>query len=309
MDRFAEAEIFIHTVEAGTITAAANALSLDKSVVSRRIKALEQRLGATLLNRSTRTLSLTDAGRSYYQRAQGLVRAWRDMEDEASGAECALAGPIRIAAPLSFGLSQLGPILIEFQREHSDIRLDVDFSDRTIDLIADGFDMAVRIGRLDDSAMIARKIGDVQMICAASPQWLNENGPIETVEDLRGAPELRYGLRSGKGWAFRGPNGSRGTIQLDPVMLASNGSFLRDAAVAGFGVIITPDFILCDAVRSGQLIRILPDYIFDAPTVYAVWPPNRHMPRRVRALVDFINDRFSGVAPWSLEGIRDSQEG
>lgn len=301
MDRFVEAEIFVHTVEAGTITAAANALSLDKSVVSRRIKALEQRLGAALLNRSTRTLSLTDSGRSYYERAQGLLRSWREMEDEASGAECALAGPIRIAAPLSFGLSQLGPVLIEFQQTHPDIRLDVDFSDRTIDLIADGFDMAVRIGRLDDSAMVVRKLGDVRIICAAAPQWLKDNGLIQTIDDLRGASGLHYCLRSGKGWAYRGPNGDSGTVQLDAVMRATNGNFLRDAAVAGFGVIITPEFILCDAVRAGQLVEILPNYVFDAPSIYAVWPPSRHMPRRVRVLIEFIKERFSGVAPWSLE--------
>jgi DNA-binding transcriptional LysR family regulator len=306
MDRFAEAEIFVHTVEAGTITAAARALSLDKSVVSRRIKALEQRLGVTLLNRSTRTLSLTDAGRSYHQRAQGLLRSWRDMEDEASGAECALAGPIRIAAPLSFGLSQLGPALIDFQNDHPDIRLDVDFSDRKIDLIADGIDIAVRIGRLDDSAMIARKLGDVHMVCAASPHWLAAYGPIEAVNDLRGAPELRYGLRPGKGWSYRAPSGERGTVQLDPVMRASNGDFLRDAAIAGFGVVIEPDFILCDAVRAGQLSVILPNHVFDAPSVYAVWPPTRHLPRRVRDLVDVLSARFGGVAPWSLAAIREA---
>ncbi|MGJ8560015.1 MAG: LysR family transcriptional regulator [Litorimonas sp.] len=302
MDRFAEAEIFVHTVEAGTITAAAKALSLDKSVVSRRIKALEQRLGATLLNRSTRTLSLTDAGRSYYQRAQGLLRSWREMEDEASGAECALAGPIRIAAPLSFGLSQLGPALIDFQKDHPDIQLDVDFSDRKIDLIAEGFDMAVRIGRLDDSAMIARKLGDVRMVCAASADWLAKNGPIETMDDLRDAPELRYGLRPGKGWAYQGSAGERGTLQLDPRMRASNGDFLRDAAIAGLGIVIEPDFILCEAVRAGQLVPVLPDYVFDAPSVYAVWPPTRHMPRRVRTLVETLRARFGGIAPWSLEG-------
>jgi len=301
MDRFTEAEIFIHTVDAGTITGAATALSLDKSVVSRRVKSLETRLGVSLLNRSTRRLSLTDAGRSYYERAQGLLRSWRDMEDEASGADCALAGPIRVAAPLSFGLSQLGPVLIDFQKDHPDIRLDVDFSDRKIDLIAEGFDVAIRIGRLDDSALIARKLGDVRMVCAASPDWLDAHGPIETIEDLSGKTELRYGLRTGKAWPYRGPGGMAGSVQLEPVMRASNGDFLRDAAAAGFGIVIEPDFILCDAVRAGALVPLLPDYMFDAPSVYAVWPTSRHMPRRVRALVDTLKSRFSGVAPWSLE--------
>ncbi|MEM7730592.1 MAG: LysR family transcriptional regulator [Pseudomonadota bacterium] len=301
MDRFTEAEMFVRTVEAGSITGAARALDVDKSAVSRRLKALEGRLGTTLLNRSTRTLSLTDAGRSYHARAQELLRAWREMEDEASGADCALAGPVRIAAPLSFGLAQLSPALIAFQQDNPDIRLDVDFSDRKVDLVAEGFDMAIRVWRLDDSAMIARKLGDVQMICAASPGWLERNGPVSDPRDLEGAPELRYGLRRGQGWPYRAPDGKRGTIQFDPVMRASNGDFLHDAAIAGLGVVIEPEFILCDAVRDGRLVRLLEECVFEAPSVYAVWSPGRHMPRRVRALVDRLVDRFGGVPPWSLD--------
>lgn len=273
---------------------------MDKSAVSRRLKGLELRLGTKLLNRSTRTLSLTDAGRSYYERAQVLLRAWQEMEDDASGADCALAGPIRIAAPLSFGLAHLGPVLVEFQRDHPDIRLDVDFSDRKVDLIAEGIDLAVRIGRLDDSSLVARKLGDVQMVCAASPSWLDKNGVPTTMDDLRDAPELRYGLRAGKAWSFKAPDGSHGTVMFDPVMRASNGDFLRDAAIEGLGIVIEPDFILCDAIRDGMLVPLLSGYEFEAPSVYAVWPPTRHMPRRVRDLVDLLAERFGGNAPWSL---------
>ncbi|WP_298913752.1 LysR family transcriptional regulator [uncultured Algimonas sp.] len=301
MDRFTEAEMFVQTVEAGSITGAAKALSVDKSAVSRRLKALEARLGTTLMNRSTRTLSLTEAGRTYHTRAQELLRAWREMEDDASGADCALAGPIRIAAPLSFGLSQLGPVLIDFQLDHADIQLDVDFSDRKVDLVAEGFDLAVRIGRLDDSALIARKLGDVRIICAASPDWLAAHGPVRSIDELNGAPGLLYGLRQGQGWAYRMPDGATGMLQLDPVMRAGNGDFLRDAAIRGLGVVVEPDFILCDAVRSGQLVVLLPDHVFEAPSVYAVWPPTRHLPRRVRALVERLSDRFGGRAPWSLD--------
>ena len=301
MDRFTEADMFVRTVEAGSITGAAKALDVDKSAVSRRLKALEARLGSTLLNRSTRTLSLTDAGRAYHLRAQELLRAWREMEDEASGAEVALAGPIRIAAPLSFGLSQLGPVLIDFQAKHPDIRLDIDFSDRRVDLVAEGFDLAVRIGRLDDSAMIARKLGDVETICAVAPKWLEVNGPIKTAEDLTDAPELRYGLRRERGWSFKGPDGAKGILQLNPILRASNGDFLRDAAISGLGVTIQPDFILCDAVRAGELVPILTDHVFDAPSLYAVWPPNRHMPRRVRTLIDHLRYCFGGQAPWSIQ--------
>lgn len=294
--------MFVHTVEAGSITGAADALGVDKSAVSRRLTALERRLGTKLLNRSTRKLSLTDAGRSYHGRAQELLRAWREMEDDASGADCALAGPIRIAAPLSFGLSQLGPVLIEFQREHPEIQLDVDFSDRKIDLIAEGFNLAVRIGRLDDSSMIARKLGDVEMVCAASPEWLAEHGPIRSADDLRDKAELRYALQAGKSWTWRRADGAFGTVQMKSVMRASNGDFLRNAASAGLGVVIKPDFIVCDPVRAGKLVRLLPDYVFEAPSVYAVWPPTRHMPRRVRTLVERLSQSFGGDAPWTLGG-------
>jgi DNA-binding transcriptional LysR family regulator len=308
MDRFTEAEMFVRTVEAGSITAAAEALNVDKSAVSRRLKALETRLGVRLLTRSTRTLSLTDAGRTYYARAQDLLRAWREMEDDASGTEGALAGPLRIAAPLSFGLSHLAPVLIDFQTEHSAIRLDVDFSDRKIDLVAEGFDIAVRIGRLDDSTLIARKLGEVRMICAASPDWINAHGPFDTMDDLDGADGLRYGLRSTQGFSYRTPKGDRKTLQLDPIMRASNGDFLVDAAIAGHGVVVQPDFILCDAVRDGALVPLFPDHIFDAPSVYAVWPQSRHMPRRVRALVNCLATRFGGTAPWSLDAqLNDKQ--
>ena len=293
--------MFVRTVEAGSITGAAKVLDIDKSAVSRRLKSLEARLGATLLNRSTRTLSLTEAGRAYHARAQELLRAWRDMEDEASGAESALAGPVRIAAPLSFGLSQLGPVLIDFQHDNPGIRLDIDFSDRKVDLVAEGFDLAVRIGRLDDSALIARKLGSVTMLCVASPDWLEAHGPINAVEDLRDKPELRYGLIRGLSPTYKGPDGKMGAVQSDPIMKASNGDFLRDAAIRGAGMTIQPDFIVCDAVRSGALMPFLTEYEFDAPSVYAVWSPKRHMPRRVRTLVNYLVEKFGGEAPWSVD--------
>lgn len=305
MDRFVEADMFVKTVEAGTITAAADRLSLDKSVVSRRIKALENRLGAQLLNRSTRTLALTEAGRQFYDRATVLLADWREMEDETSGADCALAGQIRLAAPLSFGLSQLGPQLIRFTDQNPDIQLDVDFSDRKVDLISEGFDLAVRIGRLDDSALIARKLGDVKIVAAASPQWVETYGPIDGPDDLTDKDELVFGLRDRKGWDYHMPDGGRGTIRTQPRMRASNGDFLREAAIAGQGVVFEPDFILCDAIRDGRLVQLVPDVRFNSPSVYTVWPPTRHVSRRVRALIDYLIEAFSGVPPWSLDANRD----
>lgn len=293
--------MFVKTVEAGTITAAADQLDLDKSIVSRRIKALETRLGAQLLNRSTRTLSLTEAGRQFFARATVLLADWREMEDEAADADCALAGQIRIAAPLSFGLAHLGPELIRFNALHPDILLDVDFSDRKVDLISEGFDIAIRIGRLDDSTLIARKLGDVKIVVAAAPDWIKRHGPVNDPEDLPDAPELVFGLRDGKAWAYQTPDGGSGSLRTQLRMRASNGDFLREAAIAGQGVVFEPDFILCDAIRDGRLVQLIPDIQFNSPSVYAVWPPTRHVSRRVRALIDYLVHAFRGTPPWSLE--------
>lgn len=301
MDRFVEADMFVQTVDAGTITAAADQLGLDKSIVSRRIKALEDRLGAQLLNRSTRSLSLTEAGRQFYGRATVLLADWREMEDEASDDDCALAGQIRLAAPLSFGLTQLSLPLKAFAKAHPEIVLDLDFADRKVDLIAEGFDVAVRIGRLDDSALIARKLGDVKIVAAASPEWLNANGPIETPGDLEGAEELVFSLRSEKGWPYEGLDGRSGFIRTKARLRSGNGDFLRDAAIEGMGIVFEPDFILCDAIRDGSLVQLVPGTVFNTLGVYAMWPPTRHLSRRVRALIDALVDAFSGVPPWSLE--------
>ncbi len=300
MSRFIETETFLTTVDAGSLSAAARALNIDKSVVSRRLGSLEARLGTTLLNRSTRGLSLTDAGERYREQALALIEAWREMEDATRGTDGPLAGPIRLAAPLSFGLSYLGPALTDFQRDHPGVELDIDFSDRRADLIADGLDLAVRVGQLADSALRARKLGTVTLEIVCAPSFLQSFGGVRHPDDLMRAPELRYALRSQSSHAWTGPDGLKGRLQMNPVLRASNGDFLRDAAVAGLGVTVQPDFIVCDAVNSGQLVRILPDYAFDRLGVYAVSVPNRHRPRRIDALIDHLVKAFAGTPPWAL---------
>ena len=299
MSRYPETESFLAIAEAGSLSAAARALGVNKSAVSRRLSALEDRLGVQLVNRSTRGLSLTDAGERYKATAQELVERWREMEDAARGQEGPLAGPIRIAAPLSFGLSYLGPALTAFQLDHPGVRLDIDFSDRTADLVAEQVDLAVRIGTLPDSALKARVLGDVEMLCVCSPGFLHGYGRVAHPDDLAGAPELQYALRGTTTHSWEGPNGETGRLQMEPVLRATNGDYLREAAVAGLGVTVHPDFILCEAVRDGSLVRLLPDYRFSAPSIHAVWSPTRHQPRRVRALVDHLVEAFSGE-PWSV---------
>jgi len=298
MSRYEETETFVRIVEAGSITAAAQQMRVAKSAVSRRLKELENRLETQLLNRSTRQLSLTDAGRTLYDRAVGLLSDWDEIEAFTKDAQCALSGTIRLAAPLSFGLTHLSPAILEFADTHPEVEFDIDFNDRVVDLVGEGMDLAIRIGDLPDSNLIARKLAPVKSVAAASPDYLKAHGTPKTPADLRDHQELRYGNRREQGWTFKNPNGKAGRVDLRAAMIASNGDFLKQAAVQGHGIVIEPLFIIYDEIRKGTLVEILEDYEWPQLNAYAVYPHNRHLSRRVRTFVDFLVDRFKGVPYW-----------
>lgn len=300
MSRYEEIEAFVRTIESGSFTQAASQLGLSKSAISRRLSDLEARLGTQLVLRTTRSLSLTEAGEALFQRAVGLLADWNEAEADTASDSCALAGRIRLAAPLSFGVKYLGPALLDFLSLHPDIVFDIDFSDRQIDLISEGVDVAIRIGQLTDSSLIARKIAPIEMLAAASPAYLVAHGRPKTPQDLKNFTELRYTNRPRKGWSYQGPKGETGEIEMRSSLQANNGTFLTQAAIAGRGVTIEPTFLLCDAVRSGQLEILLPDYIWADVTAYAVYPPTRHLSLRVRTLVDFLVERFKNNPPWAI---------
>lgn len=298
MSRYEEIETFVRVVEAGSITAAAKQLHIAKSAVSRRLKDLETRLSVTLMTRTTRKLTLTDTGETLYNRFVSLLADWEETESAASNAHAALAGTIRVAAPLSFGVAHLGPAIIDFMREHPSVEFDIDFSDRKIDLIAEGMDLAIRIGDLPDSSLIARKIASISIIAAASPDYIKKHGKPNTPEELKDHKELRYGYRSIAAWPYKDPNGKEGQIEMKPRLRATNGEFLRDAAIAGKGVLIEPRFIIYENLRDGSLVELLPDYQWPQLSAYAVYPHTRHLSVRVRAFVNFLAERYKGTAYW-----------
>ncbi|WP_371395675.1 LysR family transcriptional regulator [Fretibacter rubidus] len=301
MSRYEELEAFVRTIESGSFTAAAKQLRVAKSAISRRISELEARLGTQLIIRTTRKLSLTESGQALFQRATMLLSDWEEAEGAASQSAKDLSGRIRIAAPLSFGISYLGAAIIDFTKNHPDVSFDIDFSDRKVDLVAEGMDLAVRIGDLPDSGLIARKVAPIRTVVTASPDYLKDKPAVKTPEDLQALSELRYSGRAKTVWTYKGPHGQSGTIELPSALTASNGDFLRDAAVAGLGVTIQPIFILCDAIDEGTLVELLPDYRWSDINAYAVYPPTRHLSVRVRAFVDFLVARYSGIPPWELE--------
>jgi DNA-binding transcriptional LysR family regulator len=298
MSKYEEIETFVRVVEAGSITKAAEQLKIAKSAVSRRLKELETRLGVQLMIRTTRKLTLTDTGETLYNRFVVVLADWDESESAASDAQAALAGSIRIAAPLSFGVAHLGPAIIDFMREHPLVDFDIDFSDRKVDLIAEGMDLAIRIGDLSDSSLIARKIAAMSTVAAASPAYLEAHGTPRTPDDLKAHKELRYGYRSTSSWAYKTPNGVEGHIEMTPRLCATNGEFLRDAAIAGEGVLIEPRFIIYENLRDGSLVEILPQYQWPQIIAYAVYPPTRHLSVRVRAFVNFLIQRYKGTPYW-----------
>lgn len=288
MSRFDQLEAFVRTVEAGSFTRAAQSLGVDKSAVSRRISDLEARLGVQLLHRSPRALTLTEEGRTLHARAEVLLADLAEAESETRAARGTLRGPLRISVPLSFGLNRLAPSLTAFAGAHPEVALDIDFSDRKVDILAEGFDLAIRGGTLDDSSLRARKLTDVELIAAASPAFLEAYGVPTTVAELSRLPELRYGLRPRTRWEVTTPDGSMQTLDMDCGHRATNGDFLVRAAIAGQGVAIEPDFIIGEAIARGDLVRLLPDHAFPAIAMWAVYPPTRHLSARVRALIDHL---------------------
>ncbi len=302
MDRFAEMSAFVRVVRSGSITAAAEQQSIAKSAVSKRLADLEKRLGVQLLTRTTRRLTLTSAGSEFLERAEAILADVEEAESEALSARGRLSGRVRVAAPLTFGLMHLSPAIRSFSLANPEVKLDLDLSDRQVDLIEDGFDLAIRIAELTDSNLAARPITRSRHALAASPSYF-EGQPIpQTPEELGSYQCLEYTNIADPSWRYVAPDGKQGSVRLSHHLRANNGEFLRDAAIAGLGIVLQPTFIIYKALESGQLIHLLPDYYWRETTAYAVYPQTRYLPARVRAFIDYLVDYFDReTAYWDVE--------
>ena len=301
MDRFENMHAFVRIVEAGSISAAADRIGVAKSVISRRLKELEEHLGVELFHRTTRQMNLTDSGRTFYHQSVRILEDILEAEHATSQFHGALKGSLKVALPLSFGLMHLGPAINAFLQTHPDIEFDLDFNDRQVDLLAEGFDLSVRIASLPDSSLIARRLAPIQAIMCASPAYLERMGKPRVPEELINHRCLVYSLISNfDTWNLYDADGQLIKTRIIPYLKASNGEFLRDAAAAGMGIVLMPTFIVYKEIENGQLIPLLTDYRYSQLAAYAIYPQTRHLSRRVRAFVDFLIKRFEGAPYWDL---------
>jgi len=291
----------VNAVEAGSFSGAAQRLGIAKSIVSRRISSLEARLGTTLFHRSTRRLSLTETGLAYVERARRILSDVAEADDIARQLQGELKGKLRVAAPMSFGSHHLSPAIAEFLAAHPNVDIDLDLNDRRVDLVSEGYDLAIRIGKLADSSLIARTLAPCRHVVCASSAYLAERGVPVKPSDLATQNHacLVYSNRpASEQWRFRIDDGWKEVPAMAQRLGVNNGDVLRDAAMAGLGLVVLPTFVVGDAVAAGALEVVLGDYEFFDPSIYAVWPPNRQLSAKVRALVDFLTERFGGTPYW-----------
>lgn len=300
MDRFQSLLAFTKVVEAGSFAGAAERLDRSVSAVSRQIAELEAHLGARLLNRTTRKLSLTEAGRAFHERVVQLMAELDDAENAITAHAVVPHGTLKVTASISFGTCYLAPAIAEFQRRHPQLRFDVELSDHRRDLVDEGLDLAIRIGDIGSRALIARRIGVSQMICCAAPGYLATHSEPRTPDDLAGHPCLTYAYSSaGNAWRFADARGLAHEVKVSGPLHANNGAMLAALAVAGAGVALAPDFIIAGDVRAGRLVPLLPGYPAPSINIVAAYPSRRHLSAKVRSFIDYLVQRFAH-APWRL---------
>lgn len=297
MDRLDEIRAFAAVADARSFTQGARKLDVSGAQVSKLVARLENRLGARLLNRTTRDVSLTDTGQAYLERARDLLESFDALESSVRD-QSGPSGNLKISAPVSFGKNQLTPALLEFAQGCLAVSLDVTFSDRMVNLVEEGFDVAVRIGHLTDSSLVARRLAAVRMITCASPDYLAGAGIPRTLGEVGGHEAiLDTNARDATLWRF-GRHGEAQEVRVHGRLKFNGAEACVEAAVKGFGIVRTPAFAAAEALRTGRLVPLLCDFEPEEIHVHAVYPHARHLAAKVRAFVDFLAKRYAGEPEW-----------
>ncbi len=297
MDRFLEMKTFNAVVDAGSFVKAADALDMSKAAVSRYVVDMETRLGVRLLHRTTRRLSLTDEGQVFYARSKELLDELQEAEDEVTSRSAAASGLLRINAPFSFGILHLAPLWGAFRAQNPAVTLDITLTDRMVDLVDEGYDVAIRIATLDNSTLVSKQLATTRVVLCASPQYLALHGTPQHPGELVGHAVISYSYFSTKDeWRFFGPEGPV-QVQTNPCIHANNGDTCRAAALAHQGIILQPSFLVGQDLAHGTLVELMPQYRAAELGIYAVYPTRKHVSAKVRVLIDFMAAHLAGRGP------------
>lgn len=293
MDRFLEMQTFTTVVDAGSFVGAADALGLSKAAVSRHVNELESRLGVRLLHRTTRRLSLTSEGEVFLGRCRDLLSNLEEAEAEITASSDTARGLLRVNVPVTFGIRRLAPLWGEFRDRHPQVRLDITLADRLVDLVEEGYDLAIRIGALDSSSLVSRRLTVTRLILCASPDYLASQGTPKHPDELQGHAVIGYSyFSSGDEWRLEGPEGPV-IASTRPCIHSNNGDTCRGAALAGQGIILQPDFVVGDDIAAGTMVELMPEYRAAELGIHAIYPSRRHIAPKIRALIAFLSEHFT----------------
>ena len=293
MDTLTRMRAFIDVVEAEGFSAAARKIGRSKALLSKYVRELEDELGALLLNRTTRQFSLTEAGHTYFRRATEIVREVDSLADAVRESSGDVRGRIKLSAPRTFGDAEIGQSLVDFAVEHPDIVLDINLDDRFVDLVEEGFDLAIRISRLENSSLIARRLSPFAIKLCAAPALIAKHGTPRRPQDLTGLPcIIDTNGRWLSNWPFLGDNGETISVSVSGPMEVNSPMAARAAAVSGLGFAVLPDFIAAPEIEAGKLVSILSERMLTGGGIFAVYPHRRYLPAKVRVFVDFLVQWF-----------------
>ena len=299
MDKLAAMRAFVTVVDQGGFAAAARVTGQSRSAVNRLVIALEDDLGVQLLNRTTRRVSPTANGVAFHERAREILGDLDDAERDVRQSHREAVGRLRVNAPMSFGTMHLGPAVADFMAKHPRLQVDLQLNDRFVDIVGEGFDLAIRIAEpQEDTSFVDVRICEARRVICAAPAYLAEHGRPTHPRDLRHHACLHYG-EAGNLWRLIGPEGSL-AVHVDPVLSSNNGEVLRDAAVRGIGICLLPTFVVGAELQAGRLATVLADFVPPRLMLSAIYPPSRHLSAKLRLFTDFLVDRFGGGPHWDL---------
>jgi DNA-binding transcriptional LysR family regulator len=297
VDRFLAMSIFAQVVEQGHLSRAAERLGLSTSAVSRHLAELEAHLDVRLLNRTTRRLSLTESGQLFYERCVQLLADLEEAEIVVTSGAVVPRGTLKLTCSITWGIRHLAPAIAAFVERFPGLRFEIELSDRAVDIVDEGIDLAIRIGDIGSQSLIGRKIGAMQLVCCAAPAYLAAKGTPQRPEELAKHACLTYAYSaSGNTWRFRGTDGSEHLVRATGNVHANNGQMLATLAAAGMGIALEPDFIVAPELQRGTLLPLLAGYTPSGAGIYAVYASRRLLSAKVRAFVDFLASHFAGAA-------------